>query len=271
MKPPDDGLGAGWLDAWPGALEAWSRATALREPALFESDAEAAERGMEGEIAAIRLTDHTVAVNLATVRARHLEGHALAILAHEVGHHVYVPASLTDNARLLAVVGRMLEGTPKSKAGLVANLYADLLVNDRLQRRAGIDVAAVFRVLRVEEGSAVWKLYTRTYEHLWRLPPASIAPGGVTDELDADALLVARIVRSFAGEWLAGARRFAAIVYRYLAEDLLAERGQPFERLGLDDTKGAGRPAPGEDPVSALPDGLAALDAAEGELSLIHI
>src|SRR3990172_2835926 len=86
-------------------------------------------------------------VNLATIRDRKLEDHALAVLAHEIGHHVYAPGNLTDDARMLAAMNRMLFGLPPRAVKLAGNLYQDLLINDRLQRRAQVDVAAVYRKL----------------------------------------------------------------------------------------------------------------------------
>src|SRR5262249_1797569 len=159
--------------------------------------------------AAIRLQDQKVMVNLASVRKHSLEDHALAIMAHEIGHHVYVPGNLIDNARMLAAMNRMLAGLPPETAHLTANLFGDLLINDCLQRRAGVDIAGVYRKLATMDRSpsAVWKVYTRTYEHLWRLPVGTLAPRSIDAETDADAMLLARMVRNFAGDWLRGARR----------------------------------------------------------------
>ena len=66
--PPD--LAKQWADLWPEALAAWSPYTLLRPPVFFESDGEAGD--MAGQIAAIRLNDQTVMVNLETVRRRGL-------------------------------------------------------------------------------------------------------------------------------------------------------------------------------------------------------
>lgn len=255
-----------WLAAWPAALAAWSSATQLRSPQLFRDDRAARADGMSGEIAAIRLRDQVVMVNLATIRKRKLEDHALAVLAHEIGHHVYAPGNLTDHARMLAAMNRMLTGLPPRAVKLAGNLYQDLLINDRLQRRAQVDVAAVYRKLADGgEASETWKLYARTYEHLWRLEDGAIAPPGVDAETDADAMLLARIVRHFAGDWLKGARRFAAIVYRYLAKDEEDRTRQTFERMGLHDTRDASAPAAGEEGADSIPDGLASIDPSEVE------
>jgi hypothetical protein len=250
-------LATQWTAVWPDALGAWSAYTLLREPQFFESDREARPSGMAGQIAAISFDDHRVRVNLATVRKQRLEENALAVLAHEVGHHVYVPGNLTDGGRLFAAIRRMLTGLPDEASRLVANLYGDLLINDRLARRAGVDVASVYRKLRQPGAtSAVWAIYTRAYEHLWRLAPGTLSPDEVSAEQDADAQLVARIVRSFAGQWLKGARRFATVLYKWLAEDEEKKRAQPYVKLGLHDAPHGGE-------GGEIPDGLAEIDPSE--------
>ncbi len=245
-----------WEAAWPRALAAWSPYVQLRPPRFLADAAAEGEPGMRGQIAAIRMRDLTVLVNLPIVDARGLSEFSVPILAHEIGHHVHVPGSLTDHARLLAGTSRILTGLPDHAAATVANLYADLLVNDRLQRRAGLDMAGVYRRLRDPAGSRVWTLYTRAYEHLWRLPRGSLAPDAIPDGIDGDALLVARIVRAFGADWLRGARRFATIVYPYLAEDLAdAGAAEGFVEKGLADTRDAAQ--------GQVPDGLVEIDPAE--------
>jgi hypothetical protein len=214
---------------------------------------------MAGAIAAIRLHDQTVIVNLETIRRLKLEDDALAVLAHEIGHHVYVPGNLSDNARMLAAMKPVLFGLANDTAHMVANLYGDLMINDRLQRRAGVDIAAVYRKLKDQAGdqgaSQTWKVYTRAYEYLWRLPAGTLSPAGLTDEMNADALLISRLIRHYAGHWLGGARRFACILFPYLHADEDAQKDQPFACLGLGDMRHAGE--------GAVPDGLIDIDPAE--------
>ncbi len=247
-----------WQADWPEALARWSPYTQLRPPTYFASDAEGLSAGMAGQIAAIRLDDQAVLVNLATVERLGLSDHSLAILAHEIGHHVYVPGNLADHARMLAAIKPVLFGLPDDTAHFVANLYGDLLLNDRLQRRAGVDVAAVYRRLAATaegEPTETWRVYTRTYEHLWRLAAGTLAPPGVTDEMNADAALLARLVRHYAARWLGGARRFACVFYPYLQRDAEKQKAQTFVRLGLGDLR---RPCCG-----GIPDGLTGIDPAE--------
>src|SRR5204863_160347 len=97
----------------PRALALWSKFTRLSEPRWCFSDAEAEKEGLTESFAMIRLNDQAVVINLAQIEAAHLERFALEILAHEIGHHVYAPADLTDNAR----AGGMPQGLTEMDPG----------------------------------------------------------------------------------------------------------------------------------------------------------
>lgn len=175
-----------------------------------------AREGLTSSFAMIRLDDRVVVVSLRQIEKRGLQKFAVEILAHEAGHHVLVPADLRDNARLMARLRHTLR--PRDDlAPLVANLWADLLINDRLQRRAGLDMAGVYRALKSQDGAVdgLGGLYLRTYEHLWGLPRGDLGGTGEGDA-DVDASLAARVVRHYADDWLAGATRFALLVLPYL-------------------------------------------------------
>ena len=279
-EPADDPismrkLNSAWHQAWPKALETWSSFTMLREPEFYTSDKIAARDYMAGEIAAIRLLDQTVMVNLATIRGTGLENFALEVLAHEIGHHVYVPGNLSDHARMLAAIKPIYSGMPNGIPHMLANLYGDLMINDRLQRRGNLDMAGVYKKMKAkaeafQDGenkpappSEVWKVYTRTYEKLWRLTNETISPPDVSKDADLDAILLARIVRHFAGHWLDGVRRFAYIMYPYVADDEQKKKQQTFVRLGLSDTKRACATGPGNAETDAIPSGLSGKDGWE--------
>jgi hypothetical protein len=166
----------------------------------------------------IRLVDHAIVVSLRQVRERGLEDFAREVLAHEVGHHVFVPGDLVDQARLLARIRAGLPGH-EVQAPMVANLYADLLLNDRLQRVAGLDMAGVYRRLKAPgPADRLWTLYMRIYERLWALRKGDLVDGPDDPELEADAWLGSRVVRTYAREWLRGAGRFAVLLLTYLPE-----------------------------------------------------
>ncbi|MCD9088165.1 hypothetical protein [Stenotrophomonas sp. SY1] len=233
---PGDMLEA-WRAAWPQALADWSRFTRLQDPRLCGSSVEAAAEGLTGSFAMIRLADQRVVIDLPQVHRLGLQDHAREILAHEIGHHVLAPATASDHARLLARIRRALP-TLEVHAPMVANLYTDLLINDRLQRQCGLRMADIYR--RLAEGTqgstSLWMLYMGIYEQLWQ-QPAGLLGGPVDDaSLRGDAWLGARLVRAYAGEWMLGASRFAALLLPYLLQTVSDARVD-----ALMDTRHAGR------------------------------
>lgn len=218
-SPVTEAAERSFVEAWPRALEAWSKFTRLRAPIWCHDDEHAASEGLTQSFAMIRLADQSIVINLAEVVHRKLEDYALEILAHEIGHHVLAPANLSDHARMIA---RMRWGLPTIEhlAPLCANLYTDLLINDRLQRSAELRVDHVYRLIGMGDApGAVWTVYLRIYEVLWNLPRGTLSAPELPDNLEGDAWLGARLVRSYARQWLDGSGRFAALLYPHLLED----------------------------------------------------
>ncbi|WP_197523284.1 hypothetical protein [Actinokineospora pegani] len=205
-----------WTRAWPDALKAWGRFVTVHPPVLCESTKLARAEGLTGSFAMFRLTDRTVVLDLQAANDLNLGQHGVEVLAHEIGHHVLCPADLADGARLLARVRRCLPDL-EQHAPLVANLYADALINDRLQRSRGLDMAGVYQRMPRGSASGLWSFYLRVFERLWALETGTLVDRVHTDT-DTDAGLAARLVRVYATDWLAGAGGFAMLCYRYLAE-----------------------------------------------------
>jgi hypothetical protein len=168
----------------------------------------------------IRLQDQSIVVDLPRVRASGLEDFPIEVLAHEIGHHVLAPATLTDHARMLARMRAALP-TIEQQAPFVANLYTDLLINDRLQRSAGLHMDEIYRRLATgSDTGKTWHVYLRIYELLWSLTPGTLgSKGKLTDDAEGDAWLGMRILRHFAGDRIGGAGRFATLMLPYLLED----------------------------------------------------
>lgn len=247
-----DALRDQWLAAWPGALQLWSRFVQLHEPKWCFTVGEERREQLAGSFAMIRLVDHSIVVSLRQVREQKLERFSKEILAHEIGHHVYCPADLTDNARLLARIRRGLPGR-EHFGPMVSNLYSDLLINDRLQRSAELDIAGVYVQLGSDSQARLWTLYMRIYELLWKLPRGQLAKGECDARLNQDAQLGARLIRSYARDWLGGGGRFAALCLPYVTDD-------DEERLrkilaSWCDTRDAGR--------GGVPEGLSEIDDEE--------
>lgn len=252
-----------WIGRWPAALAIWSRFTRLSEPRWCFTEKEEQQEHLSGSFAMIRFEDHAVVISLRQVKARHLERYGLEIMAHEIGHHVYCPADLTDHARVIARVRHGLP-TRETLAGMIANLYTDLLINDRLQRSAELRMADVYRTLGGGSADGLWTLYLRIYEILWSLETGTLAAGRITTKLEGDARLGARLIRVYAKDWVRGAGRFAALCLPYLLELGDAEvmkRVGPFHDTGeagrggepaglseVDDDEEDAQPHPSEDP-----------------------
>ena len=248
-------LAGRWLAAWPDALAAWSKFTRLRLPELCLTQKAAQKAGLTGSFAMIRLTDQAVIVSLPEVLESGIGDLAVEILAHEIGHHVLAPSNLTDHGRMIARMRRALP-TLERHAPFLANLYTDLLINDRLQRSAGLRMHEVYIALGITSSpSKVWRLYLRMYEVLWSLPRGTLCAGPMEDRMEGDAWLGARLLRSYARDFMAGSGGFASLLLPYLAEDEHALDGH--ERLF--DTRDA---AGGSNP-SGLAEG-------EGEPAPIH-
>ncbi len=268
-----------WQHAWPAALAIWSRFTRLSEPIWCTSDEAARVEGLTSSFAMIRLNDHAVVINLAEIARRALDDYALEILAHEIGHHVYCPADLTDNARMLARLRRGLP-TQETQAPLVGNLYTDLLINDRLQRSDQLRISNIYQMLAAQNKNVgsdpLWLLYMRTYEILWRLQTGTLAPGLLKYKskprqntqainqanafpeltrarIETDAQLCARLVRVYGRDWLRGAGRFAVLCLPYVIGDGAKTIDEVLR--AWNDTQNAG--------AGAIPEGLSDLDSDE--------
>lgn len=231
-----------WIAAWPLAIESWSRFTRIRPPTLCLTDAAARKEGLTGSFAMIRLHDQAVVVNLREVADIGIGDFAHEVLAHEIGHHVLAPATLSEHTRMIARM-RWALPTVEQHAPMVANLYTDLLINNRLQRSGGLRLAQLYRALKGDTSTgSLWTVYMRIYELLWSQPKGSLGGGATDDRMEGDALLGARLLRSYAGDWLDGSGRFACLLLPYLMED-----EQTREVLSLwQDTKNAaagGEPA----------------------------
>ena len=249
-------LRAEWRAAWPAALALWSKFTKLHEPLWGFSAEDAAHEGLTESFAMIRLSDQRIVINLGEIAARGLADYAPEILAHEIGHHVYCPADLTDQARMIARMRRALP-TQEASTPLIANLYQDLLINDRLQRSAELRMSEVFqKLVGNEKPSRLWTLYMRIYEILWSLPRASLATGKIDSMTEGDAQLGARLVRVYGRDWLRGAGRFAALCLPYLLTDGNAADAQKAAKSWLDTDKSG---------TGGVPDGLVEIDPEEYE------
>ncbi|WP_421740763.1 hypothetical protein [Cellulomonas sp.] len=203
-----DALRDRWLAAWPQALAAWGRTSRMHAPVLHT------EPCHMGSWAWYTTDDPEVHVDLTVVAERGIEDHALAVLAHEVGHHLLAPV---DRLTSLKIAARIKVGLVDMDhlVGLVDNLWCDLLINDRLQRQAGIDRAALAQTVGAAQAdNPLGVLVGRTYEILWGLPRGRLAAEGSAAE--DHAMLCSRLVRAYARDPVGGAAGFARLVRTHI-------------------------------------------------------
>ena len=245
-----DALRTQWLGLWPQALAAWGRFTRLHPPHLHGPGEQPA--GV-GSFAWFSCTEVEVHIDLGEVVALGLQDHGLALLAHEVGHHVLAPADLAGSARMLTRVRAGLVGV-EDRAPVVSNLWSDLLINDRLQRRAGIAMDAVWRAIGPPDPrDRLMQLVMRTDELLWSLPRHTLC-ASARDLPETEAQVCARLVRAYAGDPVAGAGGFAVLVRELLA----GEPGEPLRGASVV-VCGQAPERGGSTPGLAADDALAAL------------
>ncbi|MBK9578090.1 MAG: VWA domain-containing protein [Fibrobacterota bacterium] len=223
-----------WREAWPEALSLWSPWLRLSNPIFVNQSQQAGELGVEGVLACFGIEDKSVKVNLPLLEKQGLIEFPLEVLAHEIGHHVLAPGNLLDHFKILATV-RMALPTLEAQSPWVANLWTDLVVNDRLQRTSDLDLAQLYRKMEPSD-SQVWALYLRIYERLWDLPQGSLAkiPDTVEnrDVFEADAWLGSRTVRVYRDDPVTGSGRFACLLFPWLVRD--KETSQANAQLWLD-------------------------------------
>lgn len=216
-RATDPALLAGpWRDAWPQALAAWGATTRMHAPRLHTRQVPDVP-----SFAWYDSRDVEVHVDLAQAAALGLDDHAVAVLAHEVGHHVLAPVDGRTRVRIAARV-RLGLVDRDDLVPLVANLWCDLLINDRLQRTGGADLAAVWRTLGAPQ-DPLMATVLRACELLWELPRHDLTgtPTGTGVPVREEAAwLCARLVRAYARDPATGAGGFAALVRTSLGQDL---------------------------------------------------
>lgn len=129
-----------WAAAWPAALACWGPALRLAAPEFLT---DASPPGLPSSFAWFDLDDVRATIDLRVVVALGLEADPVPVLAHEIGHHVLAPADATGRARVVERCRRGLGDRPDA-ANLMSNLWTDLLINDRLHRRHGLDLTAPY-------------------------------------------------------------------------------------------------------------------------------
>ncbi len=160
---------------WPAARAHWSRFLLLADPT---------DNDDQQSIAQIHLISRQVSLNFPIIQKHNLIGSMEALLAHEIGHHVRYPGSLSVQARM-----RMLERSllPFENFSLI-NLFTDLMINEQLGHRLKDQLIAIYqafppaasfhekdeKVKTPTEQDPSFQFSMAIYEELWRLEPGEL-------------------------------------------------------------------------------------------------
>lgn len=233
-----------WKSHWQQAKLEWNPLLRLQEPIWCLSLEDAEKEGLTSSFAMIRLNDHRIIINLEEITEHGITDYAIEVLAHEIGHHIFAPANLYDNAILLNRIRFALPGI-EDRAPMVSNLYTDFLINDKLQRINKLRMSEVYKAINSDDNfSELWTLMMRTYEYLWHLNRGELATNLSfhSKKIDADASLLASLIRSYSRSWIHGGGRFAVMLYPYLMDDKKFEDARK-KILVLLDAEDAGKGA----------------------------
>ncbi|MHA1683634.1 MAG: hypothetical protein ACTSUE_22030 [Promethearchaeota archaeon] len=223
---------------WHKAKENWSKYTRLKDPRFLVEKKEINKSQMVAQIAQIGLADLQIEVNIKEIVNLGVEDEIEAILSHEIGHHMLAPGNLINHARMMSFVSKLLNGRQKS---FVVNIFTDLLINDYLYTNINLPIDKVYIALKkraetankesdVKTGGEFWQLYMRIYEILWRLPEGTMSSGKDTvpgippqrvKEIERDAKLAARAIRTFSKRWFVALKILTYIFKPYLPEEMV--------------------------------------------------
>ncbi len=214
--------------AWQAALKVWGHAVNLSAPQGYHKPG---KRTLDGgdPLAYIDLESRQVVVNFENLAQMKCESSLVAVLAHELGHHIRFPHTLRLAADLRLMEQKLLPFLGSS----LLNLFFDLQVNEYVGRSHAPDLAAVYRAFRDTsqgDGSPLFSFYLACYEELWNLPANDLLTASAPAAMDS----------RFPG-WRAEARQFVQTFYD-LADDFLqlAYFAGRFARyISADDKAGA--------------------------------
>jgi hypothetical protein len=178
---------------WRDAHAVWDVMVTLSPPEAYQGGATKGHWSGNEPLAYIDLETRQVVVNFEMLVRMKAAGSLTGVLAHEIGHHVRFPHTLTELASLILLEKRLIPGLGQS----LTNLFYDLLVNERVGRTRAEELCAVYRgflaVQAAERGrkkkepmSALFGFYLSVYEELWGRPPGDLLPAEDAARLEAE-------------------------------------------------------------------------------------
>lgn len=228
---------------WPAAQRLWASSILLSTPTLDPKiDA----------VAYTNLETREVVVNDAKVEKLKLSPCLEAILAHEIGHHIRYPCTLSLHARLRVLEKQLLRLRQYS----LLNLFTDFLINEHVGETLRDQLIAVYKAFGSSKTDPPFCFYLACYEELWGLDPGALL-GPLVEWMEqkypgyrGEAQMLASDIFNLAPNIFTQFIYFASVFSRYIdLEDepkhfiLMNCHGEP----GADDYADALIPSPAED------------------------
>jgi hypothetical protein len=157
---------------WRTALDRWSHSIELALPVPIAPP--------DDSIAYIDLGTRQTHVNYERLRAMGVLEHLPCVLAHEVGHHIRYPHTLTEARRMMRFLRQtarevfVVEGAAIDSFDWLLNVFFDLLINDELSDELEDSFVTIFRSLRAPGWRPSFSFYLGIFEELWGLEPCAM-------------------------------------------------------------------------------------------------
>jgi hypothetical protein len=171
--------------SWRDAHAVWDVQATLSPPEAWAGGKDKGHWSGNEPLAYIDLETRQVVVNFSLLVRMKAAQSLTGVLAHEIGHHVRFPHTLTELAELILLEKRLIPGLSQS----LTNLFYDLLVNEHVGRTRAEELCAVYRgFLAVSGGqepmNALFGFYLAVYEELWARPPGDLLPAADAHRLE---------------------------------------------------------------------------------------
>jgi hypothetical protein len=204
---------------WQTALKFWSAfPRAFPAPQLHTDPQQLLALNLSHDLARVHLRSGSVLLNGLRLKEAGLLTNLPLILAHEAGHLLYSPASILVQRKSLEILQSHLPNAIPELPHL-ANLWQDLLINQRLYPVHQTDLISLIKALCPSQPPPLWQWVLRGYEYLWYLTPGSLIPISNDPCLEADASDLADLVHAFQNNDLGGLAGFAQLCKTYLDQE----------------------------------------------------
>lgn len=241
-------------ELWRAAQDEWSVSIDLQTPLPIADP--------DGGIAFIDLRNRLTQVNFGRLKKMGLTEHVKTILAHEVGHHIRYPHTLSESRRLLrfqrelcrelfsqvSADGSSILPVEASRYDFLLNIFLDLLINDDLSDRYESSFVAIYSAMARPDWGLAFGFYMGVFEELWGLQRNAMLPSKVDERMTelipswrARARSAGEFIRSHPENRALQMARFLLAIRPFVLSDASQGKAQNGESLEKEVVGGGGQ------------------------------